>query len=217
MKKALIIMAAATLFLVGKANAQVDVNIGFATQTVTTTSGNWHDTVGTNGLFIGVSRNFPIASGLNVSLGIQGRYNFKSEEKTINAGILGSAKATAQYSQMLVDIPVLLNYGFELGSGIKLYLMAGPTISYALFGKTKWDANANVLGALNLGSDGEDDWYEEDDKYNKFDIAATFGACLDFNNIKVYGGYNLGLLNLSSADNTTRKSSNLFIGLGYSL
>lgn len=217
MKKTIAILAFAALLFVGNANAQLGVNFGYAPQKVTTVNGNWHDTVSMDGFFVGINYNQPLGSGFNVSVGLQGRFNTKSEEENLNLGILGSATAKSHKSQMLIDVPVLFNYGFQLKGDAKLTLFAGPTISYAVFGKTKWDANANVLGALNLGSDGEDDWYEENDKYNKFDLSATVGACFSFSKFRVYGGYNMGMLNLSSADNTTRKSSNWFIGLGYAL
>ena len=217
MKKALIIMAAAAMLFVGKANAQLGVNVGYAPQTIATVNGNSHDTVSMDGFFVGFNYNNPVGNGLNLSVGLQGRYNTKSETQTIDGGFLGSFNATANSSQLLVDVPVLLNYSIPLNSDIKLTLFAGPTVSYAIFGKTKWEANASVLNLLNLGGDGEDDWYEESDKYSQLDVSATIGVSLGFKGFRLYGGYNMGLLDLSSADNTTRKASNLFAGLGITL
>lgn len=205
-----------TVALFVSANAQTGLNIGYTPQTITTTNGNFHDTIRLDGVAVGINQNIQLSGDLALSVGLQGRYGFASSETTVDLGLLGSAKATASYKHLLVDVPVLLNYGFNLGSA-RLTLFAGPTISFALMGKTTWSGNANVLGALNLGTDGEDDWYDDDSNNSRFDLGATLGACISFNKFRVYGGYNLGLLNLSTADNTTRKAAGFFVGVGYAL
>ena len=205
-----------TVALFVSANAQTGLNIGYTPQTITTTNGNLHDTISLDGVAIGINQNIQLSGDLALSVGLQARYGFASSETTVDL-VLGSAKATASYKHLLVDVPVLLNYGFNLGSSARLTLFAGPTISFALMGKTTWSGNANVLGALNLGTDGEDDWYDDGSNNSRFDIGATAGACLSFNQFRVYGGYNLGLLNLSTADNTTRKAAGFFVGVGYAL
>ena len=217
MKKAFaIITVAAAMFFAGNAHAQMGINFGYAPQTITTVS-NTNDTLNLNGMFLGVNCNLPITNGLCVSVGVQGRYNFMSEKSTLDLGILGSAEATADYSQMLVDVPLLLNYGKALNKDVKYSIFVGPTLSYALFGKTKWTGSASVLSFLNLGTDGEDDWYEDSDKYNKFNVSGTAGLSFNVKGIRLFGGYNMGLVNLSTADNTTRKANNWFVGLGYAL
>lgn len=215
MKKALTIFAVAVAML-ATANAQTGLNIGYTPQTITSSNGNWHDTIRLDGVAIGINHNIQLSGDLALSVGLQGRYGFASSETTVDLGLLGSAKATASHKHLLVDVPVLLNYGFNLGSA-RLTLFAGPTISFALMGKTTWSGNANVLGALNLGTDGEDDWYDDDSNNSRFDLGATLGACISFNQFRIYGGYNLGLLNLSTADNTTRKAAGFFAGIGYAL
>lgn len=218
MKKTFAFIAVAVVMLAtNTAKAQLDINIGYTPTTISTTSGNSHDTISLNGIAIGINQNLPISGDLFVSVGVQGRYGFAKKESTLNLGVLGSAKATAEYSQFSLDIPVLLNYGFNIGSDMRLSLFAGPTISFALAGKTTWSGNANVLGALNLGTDGEDDWYDEGSNNSRFDVGATIGARLAFGQFGVYGGYNLGLLNLSSADNTTRKAAGFFLGVTYKI
>ena len=212
-----LIVVAVAMLATGTANAQLRINIGYTPTTINTTNGNSHDTISLNGIAIGINQNIPISGDLFVSVGLQGRYGFDKKERTLNLGILGSANATAEYSQLSLDIPVLLNYGFNIGNDIRLSLFAGPTISFALAGKTAWSGNANVLGALNLGTDGEDDWYDEGSKNSRFDVGATIGARFAFNQFGVYGGYNLGLLNLSSADNTTRKNAGFFFGVTYNI
>lgn len=218
MKKTFTIIACAmALLIASKANAQTSFNLGFTPTTISTTSGNNHDTIALNGISIGVNQNLSISGDLCVSVGLQGRYSFAKNERTLNLGVLGSATATAEYSQLSIDIPVLLNYGFNLGKDLSITPFVGPTFSFALAGKTTWSGNANVLGALNLGTDGEDDWYDDGSNNSRIDVGATLGVALAFNQFRIYGGYNLGLLNLSTADNTTRKAAGYFLGLSFKL
>ena len=156
MKKTLTILAVAVAMLV-TANAQTGINIAYTPQTINSTNGNLHDTIRLDGIAIGINQNIALSGDLALSVGLQGRYGFASSETTVNLGILGSATATAAHKQLLIDVPVLLNYGFNLGSNVRLTLFAGPTVSFALMGKTTWSGNASVLGALNLGTDGEVD------------------------------------------------------------
>lgn len=216
MKKTLTILAVAVAMLV-TANAQTGINIAYTPQTINSTNGNLHDTIRLDGIAIGINQNIALSGDLALSVGLQGRYGFASSETTVNLGILGSATATAAHKQLLIDVPVLLNYGFNLGSNVRLTLFAGPTVSFALMGKTTWSGNASVLGALNLGTDGEDDWYDDNSNNSRFDIGATIGANLSFNQLRLFAGYNMGLLNLSTADNTTRKAAGFFVGVGYVL
>lgn len=216
MKKTLTILAVAVAML-ATANAQTGINIAYTPQTINSTNGNLHDTIRLDGIAIGINQNIALSGDLALSVGLQGRYGFASSETTVNLGILGSATATAAHKQLLIDVPVLLNYGFNLGSNVRLTLFAGPTVSFALMGKTTWSGNASVLGALNLGTDGEDDWYDDNSNNSRFDIGATIGANLSFNQLRLFAGYNMGLLNLSTADNTTRKAAGFFVGVGYVL
>lgn len=217
MKKAFAFLTVAALSL-GIANAQLGINAGYAPQTYTTTvSDNDPTTDNLDGFFVGVGYNQSIAKGINVSVGLQGRYNTASGSNSVNLGILGNSTANWESSQMLIDVPVLFNYGFDLNDGVRVSLFLGPVVSYALNGKTSWTADANVLSFLNLGTNGEDNWYEDGDNRNKMDLGGTAGVCVTFNQFRLFGGYNQGLLNLSTADNTTLKGSNWFIGLGYAL
>ncbi len=218
MKKVFTIIACSmALLFTGKANAQTSVNLGFTPTTISTSNGNFHDTIALNGISIGINQNLSISGDLYVSVGLQGRYSFAKKERTLDLGILGSATATVEYSQLAIDIPVLLNYSFNLGKDLRITPFVGPTITFALSGKTASSGNASVLNLLNLNTDGEDDWYDEGSNNSRFDIGATVGAALTFSQFRVYGGYNLGLINLSTADNTTRKSAGFFLGLGYKL
>ena len=116
---------------------------------------------------------------------------------------------------MLLDIPVLFNYGLSLSDALKLSVFAGPTISYALSGNTKTTVSGSPAGLLDGTT--EANWYGDNSDLKKLDVALSLGAAVTFSDIKIFGGYNMGLLNLNGADGYTMKGSNLFIGVGYNL
>jgi hypothetical protein len=199
---------AAALLFAGNVNAQMSVNVGYAPQTYKLTSGS---TVSTelDGFFAGINYNNSLGNGLGVSVGVDLRFNTKESKDNF----YGVASQTITKTQLLVDVPVLFNYTFKLNKDLSVSPFVGPTFSLGLTGKSK--SEGNIAG---WGGSKERDWYDENgDNRKRFDIAATFGLKVGFREFRLFGGYNLGLLNLSSADNTTLKGSNWFIGLGYCL
>ena len=216
MKKILsLTVVAIALLAANTANAQMGVSVGYSSMNTTThyTSGNLslNDTsAAMNGIFVGVNYNLELSDGIGLLIGVQGRYNFKNDKKSSSAGT-----TEVNASQVVVDIPLLVNYGFSLGKGLTLSPFVGVTPTLAFSGKTKTVVTGTPLGLL----DGESttDWYGDGSKRKKLDVALTFGACLNFNGFRIYGGYNLGMLNQTSADNTTIKNQGYFAGVGLAL
>ncbi len=115
-----------------------------------------------------------------------------------------------------LDIPVLFNYNFKLGSNVSLGLFAGPKLSYSFVGKTKYEGN--VLGLVSGSSEVE--WF--DDKagalnLKPFNLSATFGLAISYNQFRIYGGYNYGLLDVDNNDNIKTTVSGPFFGIGMNL
>ncbi len=213
MKKIFAFVAATVLFA-GMASAQLGIHVGYAPQNYlgkyTTGSTTISDTTKMTGFFVGIDYNVNITGDLNVNVGLQGRYNTSSESTTL-LGVTTKVDGT----QMLIDVPVLFNYGLNLSDALKLSVFAGPTITYALSGNTKTTISGSPAGLLDGTT--EANWYGDNTNRNKLDVALTFGAAITFSDIKIFGGYNMGLMNLTTADNTTIKGSNLFLGVGYNL
>ena len=215
MKKIFTFVAVAAMLLIaGNANAQLGLHVGYAPQNYlgkyTSGSTTVSDTSKMTGFFVGADYNINLTGDLNVSLGLQGRYNTSSESTTL----LGTT-TKVDGTQMLIDVPVLFNYGLNLSDALKLSVFAGPTITYALSGNTKTTISGSPAGLLDGTT--EANWYGDNTNRKKLDVALTFGAAITFSDIKIFGGYNMGLMNLTTADNTTIKGSNLFLGVGYNL
>ena len=202
----LILTAVAALLFAGNTNAQnLGVNLGYAPQTTTTTVGSNSTTSDMNGFFVGVNYNKVLSGNIGLSIGAQGRYNTKKTSNTIL-----SATETTTRTQILVDVPLLLNFAIPFGSDARLAIFAGPVLSYALKGNT--NVSENVLNTSN-----DNDWYGENSNNSRLDLMGAAGVALEFQAFRLFGGYRLGFLDLNKSDNVTAKTSGLFVGLGYIL
>lgn len=218
MKKVFAIFAATVLFA-GMASAQLGINVGYAPQTFKTTytsgSTSTTSTMNLNGFFAGVNYNINLTGDLGVSLGANYRQNFGTDNDGLGIGIAG-ATVENKHSQSLVDVPILFNYGLKLTDALKLSVFVGPTVSFALAGKTHSTVTTTVLGVSST-SESDNDWYGDNSNRKKLDISGTVGVNVQYNAFRLFGGYNMGFLNLTDADNTKMKASNWFVGIGYSL
>ena len=219
MKKVLTFAAAIMLFA-GMASAQLGIHVGYAPQTYTSTYTSGSNTTTTTkdmtGLFAGIDYNVNITGDLNVSVGLQGRYNMSSDTVSAGLGTLVGGSVENKYTQMLIDVPVLFNYGLNLSDALKISVFAGPTVNFALSGNTHTTTTATVLGSTST-TESDSDWYGDNSTYSRFNLYAVFGADVKFSNFNLFGGYRLGLLDLDSNNNATLKTNGLFVGLGFTL
>lgn len=202
---------AACMLFAGKSNAQLTLNVGYAPTTLTYTYGGNDTKMDMNGFFVGANYNINLTGDLNVAVGADFRFNTKTDKD--GASLFGVTTASeVTRTQMLIDIPVLFNYGLSLNSDLRIAAFVGPNFSLALSGKTKSD-----VAVAGWGGSTELDWYGEDRDWKKFDIALTFGLELGYRQYRLFGGYNMGLMNLTSTDDATMKANAWFVGLGFAL
>ncbi len=210
------VAVAAALLVAGNANAQLGINVGYAPQTYTTVYTNPNNGNQTssnsemNGFFAGVNYNMPISGDLCLSLGAQMRYNSDSDENTT----LG-VTTKVDMNQMILDIPILFNYGLNLTSDLKLSAFVGPTVNFAMSGKTTATVTGTPGGLLD--GETESDWYGDNGNYKNLELGGTIGLCISYTDFRLFGGYNMGLMNINKNDNYSTKGSNIFFGVGYAL
>lgn len=200
MKKVLAIVALIAVMFVSKnAQAQSTIYAGYAPETFVTGS------YSTNyqGFFAGFTQNIGLSKGLNVAAGAQFRLNTKSESNT-TFGITTSSKE----NQFLIDVPILLNYGISVNRDITISPFVGPMFSLALAGSTQ-----SSIGSSSVTTN----WYGDNSNLNRFNLYATFGVDVKFNQFNVFGGYRLGLIDINKSNNITEKTNGFFIGLGFTL
>ncbi len=206
MKKALAIVALfAAMFVAGNVQAQMSIHAGYAPEKVTI--GN--SVTNLNGFFAGATYNVDLAKGLGVAVGGQLRFNTESSSSSIGGIVSGSHTST----QFLLDIPVLLNYGYSVNRDFKIAAFVGPTINFGLIGQTKYEGS--VLG---FGGNSTVQWYDQNGfNYKRFNLSGTFGLAFDYKQFRVFGGYNYGFLDIDNVNSTTTKTAAPFFGVGFKL
>ena len=196
----------ASLLFAGQVSAQ-HIHAGYSPEVWATGS----NSVNLNSFFLGVDYNMPVSGALNLSVGGQLRYGTESGESSFYG--LASSKHTT--TLVGVDVPLLFNYTIAPSSQISFTLFAGPKLSYTFMGKTKYEGN--VVG---ISGTSESDWFANnagDLNLKPFNVSATFGLALGFQQFQLFGGYNYGLLDVDNSDNSTTKISGPFFGIGFNL
>ena len=201
MKKAFVIVALiAAMFVAGNVQAQSTIYAGYAPESFV--SGNSSSNY--QGFFAGFTKNFGLTKGIGVAAGAQFRMNTRSGQSSLWI-LEGSVKET----QLLVDVPILFNYGININRDLSITPFVGPMASLALVGQTK--------GTDPIFGENTSNWYDDKGNLNRFNLYAVFGADLKFSQFNLFAGYRLGLLDLYSNENINLKTNGFFVGLGFSL
>ena len=116
-----------------------------------------------------------------------------------------------------IQVPINAQYKLDLG-GAKLLLQAGPYLGLGIGGKAKIEETYG-------GETKKDDYKikfgsgtpDEDTTYvdNAFDFGLGIGAGLQFSNIQVGLGYNLGLANMTDEDKSSSKNNGFALTVTY--
>lgn len=212
MKKIFASLLAASMMLVAfNANAQLSAGAGYLNSTLSgQANGNAIDPVASNGFFAGASFNLALpVSGLSLNPGAYVSFISNTEKNSVGTGSL-TQNTKSTFSEIALNVPVHVNYAYELAGDTKVFAFAGPTFALGLSSKTR-----TVLTGL-VESDDTRDHYAKND-YNNFNLYLGGGLGAEVSGIIIKVGYDFGLLNLYKGDSsdTNYKRSNLYIGVGY--
>lgn len=206
MKK--IIIAAIALLASASAFAQVSVGAGYvsdATKSSVTVGNSTTTTNGSaNGVYVGADYNYSLGQGLGVAAGA--KFAFLGNK---NQSELLGIVTTNKLSEMYLGIPVNVNYTYELSKDLKVSAFAGPTFNFGLSSKNTITNNKNDDKTVV-------DNYGDDSKYGKTNVFVGAGVAVDvMEMIRVKVGYDLGLLNRTSADKCKLTENQLYFGVAY--
>lgn len=194
MKKILTTLLAATLMLLGtQAFAQMSVNAGYLSSSLSNENSK---SLNANGAYAGISFNIPVAGGLAIAPGI---YYSMINGDNLAYGLLPIGKMT----EHAVNVPLYLNYGFELARDTKVFLFGGPTAQYAIANSVK--VSDNIKGS-NF----------DEKNYNRMNVYLGGGLGFQVSAIQITVGYDYGMMNQYKGDNVPNfHRSNLKLGLGF--
>lgn len=157
------------------------------------------------GFYVGAAYAIPVMDGLSVVPGV----NFKHISNTETFSLLGVETKT-KWAENYIQVPVQFTYGIELiPSTLKVSVYAGPTFDFCVTSKAVTTNNKNddktTVNAL-----------DDDSDYNRFDCLVGAGVNVDvLEMIRLTVGYDLGLINRTSADNQTIFNKGLHVGVAY--
>ena len=195
MKKILTTLLAASLMLLGtQAFAQMSFNAGYLNSTLATKSTSSN----ANGAFAGVSFNVPVAGGLAVAPGVYYSALFSKNTELFGFG-------TGTFQEHAINVPVYLNYGFELARDTKFFIFGGPTAQYGLMSKVKHEVSSVTATVDNY----------KDSDFNRFNVYLGGGVGFQAGALQITVGYDYGMMNQYKNTDVACHRSNLKLGVGF--
>lgn len=204
MKRSIFVTALiAIMFMVGKTQAQIGFQAGYAPQTLTvTTSGT--DFVATHfqGYFAGINYTYNIFGNMAFTAAAQIRLN--------SANTKCAVYNTLDW-QFIADVPLLLSYAYPVNQDFKVGAFAGPLVSYGITYRQKQTdpetfevLTTNDLYTTKLQALGR----------KRLEMNAMAGLVFQYKSFMLFGGYRLGLNDLDKMANVTTKVKGFFVGIG---
>lgn len=221
MKKIIAITFAAMISVA--AFAQVHIGAGYVQSTATYQSKPDADVSSTpsNGFYAGLGYEYPLMEGLSLGIGAYYEYLYSDDASTANLGTVATGTYKTNLKEQYVNVPVTVNFGYNLTPSLRLFAFGGPTASYGLSSVTHYDITGGIpsLG-ITISDSGDVDNYAgtEDDPcyYGKFDVLLGAGAGAEINGkFRLTFGYDWGLMNRNTNpdDTAVRNRNQLRAGL----
>lgn len=204
MKKTLCILLAAAALLAGvQANAQMSAGAGYLNLTRTTASGSNSTSVNGNGAYAGLSFNIPLAGGLGIAPGIY--YSLSTFKTAAAVGTIVSTSGTTV--EHAINVPLNLNFGYNLARDMRAFIFAGPTFQYGLSSKTSTEGKLFGLS----GSTVTDNYANTNNQ--RFAVYIGGGLGMDIaGNFQITVGYDHSLTNFVKSDNVKVSRGGIKIG-----
>ena len=214
----------AALFVTGKAQAQFNVNLGLSLDFITdrvytegtytgdapSVSINSMHMEGYRGLSLGANYNFSITENMGIAVGGQFRWNHLHISKSIFGPMAHRHISNVFY----VDIPVMVNYSFNLNNNWKIAPFVGPMLTYGLGGTIKICDQDYSNAVVHPWYGDYDDSFAKHD-YKHLDLYGVGGVAFAYKHFNLSGGYRYGFINLAKDDVTKTHASGIFVGAGY--
>ncbi len=142
--------------------------------------------------------------GSKAGMNLGGVVGFRLSDQTpvyLESGLYyserGGKKEGVKRSLNYLEIPVLVKYGISTGSPVSVIPFLGPYFSYAIGGEYK---------------DGSSSF--RDERYKHGDMGFKVGCGLDYSNLYLEVGYQLGVTNISKLDNASAHTGNFNVSFG---
>lgn len=210
--KRMIISIAALVVAASSAFAQINVGAGYSGTSMNLSEGDntWY-----NGFNVSVGYNLPLGLGFEFSPSVE--YNYLTRNADVSAEVpVVSVKSKNQFNEHYLNVPLMFNYGYEITPNARIFVFAGPTVSFGLYADYVTRIEASLDG--NSGSTEKEtaELWGDDSTYKRCDIKIGGGIGLDIcKHLRVQAGYDYGLINRTKADDLKLHHHSLKAGIAY--
>ena len=217
------IISSVLAFIAVSASAQISVGVGYLQSTATYQAKTGADVNNTqsNGFYAGLGYEMPLMQGLGLSAGVYYSYLYSDDAGSTAIGTIATGSLKTNLKEQYINVPVALNFGYNLTRDLRLFAFGGPTVSFGLSSMSHYDASVSVIG-INISDSGDTDNYAgTDDKpspYGRFDVLLGAGAGVDIQGkYRLTVGYDWGMLNrnVDSESTAIRHRNQLKVGVAY--
>lgn len=217
------IISSVLAFIAVSASAQISVGVGYLQSTATYQAKSGADVNNTqsNGFYAGLGYEMPLMQGLGLSAGVYYSYLYSDDAGSTAIGTIATGSLKTNLKEQYINVPVALNFGYNLTRDLRLFAFGGPTVSFGLSSMSHYDASVSVIG-INISDSGDTDNYAgTDDKpspYGRFDVLLGAGAGVDIQGkYRLTVGYDWGMLNrnVDSESTAIRHRNQLKVGVAY--
>lgn len=210
MKRIIIVLAfAAALCISEKAQAQLNIHVGYAPELMKTSTPTHDTTLLYHGIYFGLDWTFTLSDDLSLTAGAQYRMNLRDDSKHYWSGSIYIHDLTRE-RQTLIDVPILLKYNLSKSDKITVSPFAGPMLSWGIEGKT--------TESITFPSNTEihHEWYGDNGYMNRFNVYAMAGLEVGIKRFTLSIGGRYGFLDLNKRNTgTTTKVYGFFASFGH--
>ena len=217
------IISSVLAFIAVSASAQISVGAGYLQSTATYQAKSGADVNNTqsNGFYAGLGYEMPLMQGLGLSAGVYYSYLYSDDAGSTAIGTIATGSLKTNLKEQYINVPVALNFGYNLTRDLRLFAFGGPTVSFGLSSMSHYDASVSVIG-INISDSGDTDNYAgTDDKpspYGRFDFLLGAGVGVDIQGkYRLTVGYDWGMLNrnVDSESTAIRHRNQLKAGVAF--
>lgn len=211
MKKTLIVLAfLAALFCTEKAQAQLNIHVGYAPEFFSTKTPAHDSIMFFLGFNIGLGWEFDLGKNFSLNVGAQYRMSLRDAIKPRDPASPPYMPGTGyREKQQLVDIPILFKYNVHGGEKFTFSPFVGPMLSCGIYAKSTPVNNP----------DTHHYWYKDNGvayhPNKRFNLYAVAGFEFDIFKISISFGGRYGFLNLNKNTDTTTRAVGFFFNFGH--
>ena len=206
MKKIIASVFAAAMLLMGtEAFAQLVPGAGYLLSIEKSKSEKQSlDAVKHNGFYVGASYNVPLTGGLGVAPGLYADMLFYNGAATFAQLITFSE----HYTELAINLPVNLNYRFEISDNASIWAFAGPVFQVGLVARSTYNGRVDY-GPIHI-NEGEafNHYNSENGDMNRFNIYLGGGLGFQVGDLLFSVGYDHNLLNVDKASSGWKTNRN---------